>query len=215
MRAGPPRERGAHLHGPIDQRLRGPDGAAPRGRRRRRTREERGAAERERGTHEEGYRPRLLKRAARAGRVAGGRRGRERGGRKGCFPPVAGGGRSALSAGGPRVLGPVVGARVSPGTVTRLGFPGASGSGGPPRSGRSWRETGPGIVEEEALEGRKPRRAPARPAPSLAREWVGRENGLPGGARLRSGRVGRSPPGDGAFEGPVEEARASASYAIG
>lgn len=77
---------------------------------------------------------------------------------------------------------------------------GAWSSGGvrPARAGRaSPRSTGPGVVTEEAPEGRKPRRASARGrtvggarAPATGRP---RANGLSRGARLRSGRRGQVP----------------------
>lgn len=207
-RAGRPRERAVHLHGPKSRvsgvpassplaggggKGRGSHGAPPRGGAGRRTTRLRSGRHRRSGR---GGQPAVVARAARRS--------------MGCFPPVAGGDRSVLLAGGSRAHEPGVEARVPRARRHDAGLSGAQGSGGPPRARRSRRSTGPGVVEERALEREKPRRAPARrPGPG---QGTGRDgNGLPRGARLRSGRVGRSPPSDGAFEGPVEVARASVS----
>jgi hypothetical protein len=60
----------------------------------------------------------------------------------------------------------------------------------PPRV--SARETELRTVVERALEGQNPRRAPTG-GPRLASLMGSSRNGLPGGARLRSGRAGRLP----------------------
>jgi hypothetical protein len=93
----------------------------------------------------------------------------------------------------PGFMTPGVGARVS--RTTRDGWApgGHSGRGINPGSGCSSRETEPGIVVEQTLEGKR-KAQESTDRRGFARKGGGRdENGLPGGARLRSGRPGRSP----------------------
>jgi len=74
----------------------------------------------------------------------------------------------------------------------RLGSWCSAGRGVALPPGGTLRETELRVVVEQALERDKPRRAPAvRPHPGQGRGR--RANGLPGGAKLRSGRAGRKP----------------------
>jgi hypothetical protein len=72
-------------------------------------------------------------------------------------------------------------------------FPGAHEARGfTPRRVRLLRDTEPEALLGHALEGKKPRRAPTR-RPHPGQGGGRRENGLPRGAKLRSGRAGRLP----------------------
>jgi len=72
------------------------------------------------------------------------------------------------------------------------GFPEAYAVGVRPRCVRCRERPDPGSCMGQALEGKKPRRAPApRPLPGQGRGRTA--NGLPEGAKLRSGRAGGLP----------------------